>query len=365
MSIDFSAERWQKIKDIHKQWWEGELERPLIPIVIQDREPTRPCPDAPLLTQRTCEDLTIPAEKLIDRIDYEFSKDSYLGDSFPMFNMACFGPGVVAAFLGARLDNSTGRVWFHPEEEQEIADINLKFDPDNVWFRRVCDIYKAGMERWQGQVLMGMPDMGGNLDILSTFRPSEKLLFDLYDYPEEVNRLTWEINEAWHQYYEALNEVLQPVNPGYVDWCGIYSDQPTYILQCDFCYMIGPDMVESYVVPELAASCERIANPFYHLDGTGELPHLDAFLAIDSLKGVQWVPGTGKPDCSNWPDVYRKIRDAGKLIQVYGDMDILDTVGEQLGSAKGIHLSHQSNPLQIYGDNARDAISQRLEKYGF
>jgi len=37
-----------------------------------------------------------------------------------------------------------------------------------------------------------MTDLGGNLDILSTFRPGTDLLLDLYDHPEDVKRLTGE-----------------------------------------------------------------------------------------------------------------------------------------------------------------------------
>jgi hypothetical protein len=46
-----------------------------------------------------------------------------------------------------------------------------------------------GRERFQGVVQIGMPDLGGNLDILASFRPNEKLLLDLVDEPEEVKRL--------------------------------------------------------------------------------------------------------------------------------------------------------------------------------
>jgi len=338
MRIEFDADRWKAVTRNYGAWWNGELERPLIPLVIRNRDPGRPRPDAPLLTQATCADLGIPAEHLIDRIDYELSCCSFLGDAFPFVGMACFGPGVLAAFLGARLDNSTGRVWFHPPAELDIRDIHFTFNSDNIWFRRIRDIYAAGMRRWQGQVLMGMTDMGGVLDVLSTFRPSDKLLLDLYDHPDEVTRLAWELHDAWFTCYEALNDVLQPHNPGYSDWSGIYSDRPSYIPQCDFCYMIGPDMFDAFVKPELAATCRRLPNTIYHLDGTGQLPHLESILSIADLKGVQWVPGTGKPDCSNWPEVYRRIRDAGKLIQLYGDFDVLDAVSAQLGSARGIHL---------------------------
>jgi hypothetical protein len=338
MGIDFDAERWSQIKETSRLWWAGELERPLIPVRFGGRDPGRTKPEVPLLSQTNCHDFSFTPEQVIDRIDYELATYHYFGDAFPCFKMSCFGPGVIAAFFGATLDNSTGSVWFHPPARRPIGDIHFRFDPDNVWFRRLCDLYRAGMERWQGQVLMTMTDLGGNLDILSTFRPGEDLLLDLYDEPDEIKRLVWEAHEAWHQYYNALNEVLQPINPGYADWAEIYSEQPSYMLQCDFSYMIGPEMFKEFARPELAASSRRLGRAFYHMDGRGQIPHLDSILEIPGLGGVQWVPGAGAPGCGHWPEIYRKIAASSKRIQVIGGLDELDAVAGQLGSAKGICL---------------------------
>ena len=341
MAIDFDASRWEKVRSVFRQWWDGELERPVIPVRLGGRDPGRAKPDVPLLSQPNCHDFSISPEQIIDRIDYELSTQHYLGDAFPFFSMDCFGPGVIAAFMGATLDNSTGRVWFHAPPQKPIGEIHFRFDPDNVWFRRICDIYRAGMERWQGQVLMPLTDLGGNLDILSSFRPGEELLMDLYDEPEEVKRLVWEAHEAWHQYYNALNEILLPHNPGFSDWAQIYSEKPGYMLQCDFSYMISPEMFEAFVRPELAASCRKMDYPFYHLDGVGQLAHLDSLLSIPELRGVQWVPGDGQPDCSHWPEVYQKIAASKKnlqIIQSQGALDALEAVMGQIGTGKGIHV---------------------------
>lgn len=357
MSIDFSADRWQAVKRNYSAWWQGELDRPLIPLIIRDRDPGRVQPEAPVLSQRTCSDLGISAEAIIDRGDYELSKCTFLGDAFPYVRMACFGPGVLAAFLGAKLDNSTGRVWFHASEDLKISEVHLSFNPDNIWFRRLCDVYAAGMARWQGRVLMQMTDLGGVLDVLSTFRPGERLLYDLMDHPEEVQRLVGEIHTAWFQAYHALNDVLQPHNPGYSDWSDIYSETPSYIPQCDFAYMIGPDMFKAFVLPELITACGKLSNTLYHLDGVGQLPHLDYLLGIEQLRGIQWVPGDGNSDCRHWPDVYKRIREAGKLIQLYGDFDVLDAVAAQLGSTRGIHLK------DAVASDRKSGIA-RLERYG-
>jgi hypothetical protein len=150
MPIDFSPRQWQAVRENYSAWWEGRLARPLVLAIAYGLDPGRPEPPAPLLTQETCADFRWSAEELVDRIDYELSQFRWLGDSFPYFNMDCFGPGVLAALLGGRLDNTTGRVWFFPERDCPIQDLRFAYDPANHWLKRIKDIYRAGIERWQG-----------------------------------------------------------------------------------------------------------------------------------------------------------------------------------------------------------------------
>jgi hypothetical protein len=216
--------------------------------------------------------------------------------------------------------------------------MRIAYSEDDVWFARIADISRAAAQRWQGAVQVSVTDIGGGLDILASFRPSEKLLLDLYDSPERVKELTWQIHEAWLRYYEYFDVLLKSTNPGYSAWPSIFSSDPHYMLQCDFAYMIGPDMFDEFVRPELAAVCKKLPNCMYHLDGPGQIPHLDSLLSIPELKGIQWVPGAGNPDARYWPEIYQKIRKAGKLIQAFGGPAVLDALYEQLGSLKGVQL---------------------------
>jgi 5-methyltetrahydrofolate--homocysteine methyltransferase len=214
------------------------------------------------------------------------------------------------------------------------------------------------MDRWQGAVQVAMTDLGGNLDILSTFRPGERLLTDLIDHPDDVKRLLWDAHRMWWKHFEEIDAILRPANPGYTAWTPIFSETPYYMLQCDFCYMIGPKMFEEFVRPELAETCKKLSNPFYHLDGVGQLPHLDSLLAIKELKGVQWVPGTGKPQGEGWPEVYAKIRRAGKLAQFIGDWWDFDKLVAKLGSPKGFVVFGW-----VSADKRKDAEAF-VERYG-
>lgn len=333
MAIHFSPERWETVRDNYARWWNGTLDRNLMKVTVYNaHKPTRPCPKAPLLCQATCAQFEYSPEELIDRLDYELEQQEFLGDAFPYINFDCFGPGVLAAFCGAKLDNSSGGVWFFPPEgAEDIETLHIRYDPDNVWAKRLKEIYRAGNQRWQGQVLMGMTDLGGVLDVVASFRGTDTLLLDLYDAPEEVERLCREAQQAWFAAYEDLNAVLQPVNAGYSDWSGLYSSVPSYILQSDFTYMIGADMFEQFALPDLADSCRRLDNTIYHLDGQGELKHLDYLLNIPQLNAVQWVWGDGSPSGRHWVELYRKIAAAGKGIYLIGgDEEDFDTVLSQV-----------------------------------
>jgi 5-methyltetrahydrofolate--homocysteine methyltransferase len=297
----------------------------------------------------------------VDAWDFKLSRERYLGDAFP-YAEPRFGPGVAATFSGASLTNGNNTVWFHPPERKAASDWHLAFDPNNVWCRRIEAIMRAAQERWRGLVQVNMTDLGGNLDIVSTFRPSEELLYDLYDSPDEVKRLTWEAHDLWWQSFDHLNRALHPSNPGYTAWTPIFSEDPYYMLQCDFCYMIGPDMFDEFVKPELAASCKRLKNAFYHLDGPGQLPHLDSLLTIPELKGVQWIPGAGQKPVSEWPEVYRKIHAAGKKTQIWDDLaqprSNLEIIADQVGSADGIVDLVHGKPEH------EDRAIRFLEKFG-
>ncbi len=323
--IHFSEERWQEIKKNYEAWWQGTLPRPLIRHAVRRFDPGRSAPNYPLLSQANCHDFSISPADIVDAMDYELSQYDFLEDAYPFINMDCFGPGVLAAFCGASLDNSSGRVWLFPKEQMPIDKIHIHYDPDNIWAKRIKSIYRAGINRWEGNVLMSMPDFGGIMDVMATFRGSEDLLMDLYDAPEEVHRLRGEIYEAWQQAYDDMSKALIG-NPGYSDWNGVYSEKPAYILQSDFSYMISTPMFDTFVLPDIQRACKDLHHAMYHLDGVGELNHLDHLLEIPKLKAVQWVYGDGQPGPYHWLDVYKKITAAGKRIQVIGSREDVEMV---------------------------------------
>lgn len=158
------------------------------------------------------------------------------------------------------------------------------------------------------------------MDILASFRLSDNLLYDLYDNPEDVKRLVDELSDLWYRFYIELIDILKG-SRGYSDWSSIFYEEPSYMLQSDFSFMISSEMFDSFVRPELSKTSARIWRAWYHLDGIGELKHLDSILSIPTIRGIQWVPGEGEPTSMDWSSVYSKISKSGRKIQAYYDLD--------------------------------------------
>ena len=311
MAIHFSVDRMEQVKENYTAWWNGTLGRPLTRITVVDAHPAENISPTPLLSQANIHDFSWSPEQIIDRMDDQLSQQEYLGDGFPFASLDAFGPGFVAAFCGARVENGTGNVWLFPDQEREIGDIHVKYDPENPWVKRIKSIYRAGLEKWNGMVMMGMPDLGGVVDIAATFRVTENLLLDLYDEPEEVKRLLGEIQQAWYDAYNDLTQVLRPQGV-YCDYPGLLSVDPAAIVQCDFCYMISNPMFREFVLETLREDTDRLTNVIYHLDGEGELAHLDDILGLEKIKAIQWVYGFERRGAKHWVDLYGKILAAGK-----------------------------------------------------
>jgi hypothetical protein len=351
MPINFTPQRWEKVARNAQAWWEGRLDRPLVQVYMWGQDPGRPEPALPNRGFTSHYDLAIPAEAIVDRWDYQLCAQKYLGDAFP-HTLPNFGPGIVAGFLGCRVHNTDATTWFEPVQEKELPELTFQYDPENIWLRRVKDICAAAMARWGSQVQVGMTDLGGTLDVLASFRPAERLLMDFYDHGARAEELTWQLHKLWWRYFEEIDSVLRRGgNRGYTAWTPLFSEKLYYMLQCDLSYMIGPEMFKRFVLPELAASCRRLGNPAYHLDGPGQIPHVDLLMGIEELKVIQYVPTITARDATQYPDLYRRIRQGGRRIQVFSNyssvgLKLLDVLAEQLGSANGIAMVAWVGPEQ-------------------
>ncbi len=333
--LHFGHEDWARVVRDYASWWAHDLERPLVRLVGQNL-------DAGVSYPTVCKfvsnyPLHVSAEEIVARVTPHLEAMRYYGDAFPQWRPN-LGPGINAAFLGARVHPVEDTTWFSPAELRALQELRPAYDETNPWWHRARELTRAAVTAWEGQVQVGFTDIVGNLDTLASLRTTERLLLDLYDTPEQVDRLMGDLTPLFLRYYDELDAIIAPACPGRSQWADLWSPGPGFMLQSDFSYMISPAMFERFVLPDIVACCEHLEYPFYHLDGAGQLPHLDMLLDVPRLRGIQWLPGDGAPPTEEWLDVLKRIIDHGKLCQVIvtaqGALRIVRALG-----GKGFHLS--------------------------
>ena len=161
-------------------------------------------------------------------------------------------------------------------------------------------------------------DLGGNLDILASFRDTQGLLFDVIDYPEEVDRLVRQVTRSLaallrrtgcdHSPGLPRNELLD---------ADLVDRQDLHAAVRFFLYDLAARCSSALSCPTWRPAARISIHGFYHLDGKGEIPHLDLLLGIQRLRGIQWIPGDGQPTPDQWLPLLKRIRDGGKLCQVF------------------------------------------------
>ena len=325
--VRFAERDWERVHRDWAAWWEGELQRPLV-VMHGFQWPAKPLPRVRLIAAKYPAEMT--AGEIVDRIYPHLACMRYFGDAFPRW-LPYFGPGILAGFLGANVNATDSTVWFSLAREVELSDLKVAYDPDNAWWRRVREMTAAAVRKWGNEVVIGHTDLGGNLDVLASLRTTECLLTDLHDAPEEVDRLVGEITMAWLRYYDETYDVVRKAGRGTNCWAPILSSQRCYMLQCDFSAMISPSMFERFVMPDLEACCRALDHGFYHLDGPGQIRHLDLLLSLKRLRGIQWIPGDGAPPPEEWLPLLKRIRDGGKLCQLSVSADGAMKVVRELG----------------------------------
>ena len=326
----FSEGDWERIRRDWQLWWDHELDRPLV--VIERLEGYDVAPEMIPDVVKHASDLPaeMPAADVVDYYAELISRTRYYGDAFPRW-YPDFGPGVLAAFLGAEPTPMDHSVWYDPIFEGSITDLELEIDPQNHLWQRICKLTGTAVDRWGRDAVVGYVDLGGNLDILASIYNSEDLLMALMQQPDEVERVTQRITELWLSCYGQLDALIAPVGAGSTAWAQMWAPESFYMLQSDFSIMISPQMFAQFVMPDLAACVNQIAYPFYHLDGPGALRHLDQLLSLEKLRGIQWIPGAGAPPPEEWLPELKRIRDAGKLCQVYVTPEGARTIAGELG----------------------------------
>lgn len=263
---------------------------------------------------------------------YKYARDNryYAAEGVPML-FTNLGPGCLAACIGGNYKLAENTIWFDRDpiikDWSDLPDIKL-YEDSEMWqhLQRLQSRFAKDKD-----VNFTVTDLGGVFDVVASLRGTEDLLYDLYDYPDDVKALTDKVEKLWYEAFDKQNDAVRKSGLPYNSWMNIPSTEPWYPLQCDFCAMISPGQFEEFILPHIVRQTNYMPRSIYHLDGPGEIPHLDMLLDIPSLNGIQWTPGGGEKPLWNekWFPLYKRIQDKNKNLVLLGGISEHDMAGAE------------------------------------
>ncbi|MDI6619304.1 MAG: hypothetical protein QME45_11635 [Clostridiales bacterium] len=307
----------REIKEQYTKWWNKELDKPLLQLMTENKDAENRAKGWNGFNFLIIKD---DPERVIKEFECSINNSKYLCSSYPEIWLN-LGPGVMAAYITGYLGFNGHSAWFeHPMEWEDIEKSLNFIDEDNDWWKYTLKIAELTAKKASGKYSVGTTDIGGIIDILASLRTTQTLLLELIDQPEKVLAAEEKILKLWFYVYDRVNEKIEKYCDGYDAWMGIWCPKKWYPLQADFSAMISPKMYRQFIEPFIREQTKRLDYSIYHLDGPGEIPHLDILLDIDELDGIQWVPGAGNLDVTSeaWYDIYRRIQKKGKNIVLNG-----------------------------------------------
>ncbi|MCP4753650.1 MAG: hypothetical protein GY866_22420 [Proteobacteria bacterium] len=354
---------WEETKNNYRRWWNREG------LVIgmwggpKTDRPNETVERLSYVPDQGTEEYYTKVDLRVGKNHHVLANQCFPADIIPVPN-TFIGPGSLAMHLGSEPEFRKESVWFHPS----IKDVSnpeklspFTFDPESKWWKIQEETLKKSVELGRGKYIVGCPDLIENIDILASLRETSTLFMDMVERPDWVVEKVGEINRAFFDAYSRIYDIIQledgsSVYEAYMLW----GPGKTAKIQCDAAAMFSPAMFRKFVVPAMTEQCEWLDYSMYHLDGREEFCHLEALFEIEALDAIEWTPNAGEPlgGDPKWYDLYRKILDAGKSLQVYlvwanEIVPLLDAIG-----GKGVYV------LAIFNNEAEvETVLKNIEQF--
>jgi len=320
-----------------ENWWIfGEQEFPCLLITLPPEEAD--------------EYVAVPLERwwkdrdfIIERQMKLMESQRYFGQAVPFHYIDC-SSSAMAGVLGANMQLvNRDTMWAYPcfETVEQVTDMELR--RDTFWYAQARALSERSTALAKDHHFVTLFAMEGITDILAGLYGTENFLADLLEKPREVKRAMEHVKRLWIELFDEFQGILKRSgNRGGIGWAGIWAPGTTFPMQEDFSYMISNRMYREFVLPHVRDMVDAMEYPFYHLDGIGAIPHLEALLGIERLRVIQWVPGAGKERIADWYALIGRILEAGKSVQAFAKADEVDELVKEVG-ARGLLITVDAN----------------------
>jgi hypothetical protein len=311
----------------YERFWSGaETDRPVMYMSFPKENP-----DGSVKPPEYAEPIDrLKPEVMLARARYKLATTDYHAEGFPHW-FVNYGPGVLHACLtGGDLHVRDERTIWFPHFLEELEDFEkLDFEAEGKWWSTILESTRLLLAEVGEEMVISYTDIGGGGDILASARGTEAFLLDCAMKPEVVRAAMKRVNELWLRAFESNHRALSEGQDVFSPWYRTLSAGRTYMTQCDFNAMIGPDMFADLFAPDLAGIYSTLDHSAFHLDGLNTEHHVPALIEA-GVDCIQWTPGPiGSP--LKHIEMLKEIQAAGRAVTIgVGNERELETVCREL-----------------------------------
>jgi hypothetical protein len=344
-------ERINKIRKRLECWWEhGDQKNPCL--ILSTRHASKDSiPETDDLTK-----FWTDVDFIINRQLQIIDNTNYYGQAIP-FHYVDHGSAAMACALGAEPEYvNKDTIWASPQLSSISQILNVTLNEQNKSFKTILSITKESIKKSPNKFMIAPYALGGISDTISGLYGTQQFLMDLLCCPNEVKQAMEHIKRIWIKAFEDITKLIAcDGNDGSMGWAGIWAPGSSFPVQEDVSYMLSSKMFYEFCLPHLIDIFDVMQYPLYHLDGIGAIGHLEHLLNIKKLKAIQWIPGAGHEELSQWYDLIKHIIEKGKSVQVFAKPNEIGDLVKNVG-AKGLLISCECTT---------DSQAQELiERYG-
>lgn len=302
-------EDFETVKQNWARFWDGTLGRPIL-LAEAPRKGVEPIPKPPWGAA-----FSRGPEEVVSQVLGWAQTHEFLGDAVPFYYPSLI-IDLFPAFLGAEIitiEEAWGADTHAVPCIQDLSSAEITFQRDSIWWQRWVELAECFRSTCAGRVIYGIgAPFYNNLDTLAALRGNVELMTDLYDNPEGVHHAMRQIMAAYTEVTDEVCRLLDVETYGSTTGHGFYCDGRTGTPQCDFGFNIGKQHFDEFGFPYLREEIDLHDVVEYHLDGPGNIKHLESICTIEKVRVVQWVPGAGDAPQQDWSSLFERINELGK-----------------------------------------------------
>ncbi|ATW28020.1 hypothetical protein [Candidatus Formimonas warabiya] len=228
----------------------------------------------------------------LEKFQHRLQATYFAGDAVPSV-FVDFGSGNLAAMLGAAYKLAEDTIWF--DVDPPIKDWNqlpaFRLHRDEKIYQAVMETTHRLCAESKGRYLVGVTDIGANIDILAALRNRQNLLMDFIEETDAVKEMVGKINGFWREVFLASCHIINRYLPGITSFTPIFNPRKWYKLMSEVSVMISPAMFEEIVCPALQEQIDFLnGQALFNLDGQDQIRHLPFVLRLKGLHAIEWNP---------------------------------------------------------------------------